>query len=134
MKNILPIDRFIRFFLAIVLFEAAFFWLSGTLQILAYGAGAVMLVTGAISFCPIYKVLGLNFSTANANLQSSLWRSWAEASPGLPSDAARSEERDHCHVLPYRPHAKHRNFPRQQHLCIHLQDLSLLESSASELR
>lgn len=73
MKNILPIDRFLRFFLAIVLFEAAFFWLSGTLQILAYGAGAVMLVTGAISFCPIYKVLGLNFSSANANLQSSLW-------------------------------------------------------------
>ncbi|MEN9720915.1 MAG: hypothetical protein RIT13_1620, partial [Pseudomonadota bacterium] len=53
MKNILPIDRFLRFLLAIGLFEAAYFWLSGTPQILAYGVGGVMLVTGASSICPI---------------------------------------------------------------------------------
>ena len=29
MKNILPIDRFLRLLLAVVLLEAGFFWLSG---------------------------------------------------------------------------------------------------------
>jgi hypothetical protein len=55
MKNILPIDRFLRLLLAVVLIEAAFFWLSGLPQILAYLAGAVMLVTGASSFAPFTK-------------------------------------------------------------------------------
>ena len=73
MKNILPIDRFLRFLLAIGLFEAAYFWLSGTPQILAYGVGGVMLVTGASSICPIYKVLGVGGSQAACSLQPSLW-------------------------------------------------------------
>jgi hypothetical protein len=73
MKNILPIDRFLRFLLAIGLFEAAYFWLSGTPQILAYGVGGVMLVTGASSICPIYKVLGVSASQAACSLQPSLW-------------------------------------------------------------
>jgi hypothetical protein len=73
MKNILPIDRFLRFLLAIGLFEAAYFWLSGTPQILAYGVGGVMLVTGASSICPIYKVLGVGASQAACSLQPTLW-------------------------------------------------------------
>jgi len=73
MKNILPIDRFLRFILAIGLFEAGYFWLSGTPQILAYGLGVVMLVTGASSICPIYKVLGVGASQATCSLQPSLW-------------------------------------------------------------
>jgi hypothetical protein len=73
MKNILPIDRFLRFLLAIGLFEAAYFWLSGTPQILAYGVGVVMVVTGASSICPIYKVLGVSASQAACSLQPSLW-------------------------------------------------------------
>lgn len=73
MKNILPIDRFFRFLLAIGLFEAAYFWLSGTPQILAYGVGGVMLVTGASSICPIYKVLGIGASQAACSLQPALW-------------------------------------------------------------
>lgn len=73
MKNILPIDRFLRLLLAIVLFEGAYFWLSGTPQILAYLAGAVMLVTGASSFCPIYKVVGLGPSAASCNRMPAVW-------------------------------------------------------------
>ena len=73
MKNILPIDRFLRLLLAIVLFEGAYFWLSGTPQILAYLAGAVMLVTGASSFCPIYKVVGMGPSAASCNRMPALW-------------------------------------------------------------
>jgi hypothetical protein len=73
MKNILPIDRFLRFLLAIFLCEAAYFWLSGTPQILAYLAGAVMLVTGVSSFCPIYKVIGMGPSAASCSRMPALW-------------------------------------------------------------
>jgi hypothetical protein len=73
MKNILPIDRFLRLLLAILLFECAYFWQSGTPQILAYLAGAVMLVTGVISFCPIYKVVGMGPSAASCSRLPALW-------------------------------------------------------------
>ena len=73
MKNILPIDRFLRLLLAVVLLEAGFFWLSGVSQILAYLAGAVMLVTGVINFCPIYKVIGFGPSAASCSRMPALW-------------------------------------------------------------
>ena len=73
MKNILPLDRFLRLLLAIVLFEAAYFWLSGTLQLLAYGVGAVMFLTAASRICPMYKVMGVGGSDAACSVQPSLW-------------------------------------------------------------
>jgi hypothetical protein len=73
MKNILPIDRFLRLLLSVVLLEAGFFWLSGVPQLLAYLAGAVMLVTGASSFCPIYKVIGVGPSAASCSRMPALW-------------------------------------------------------------
>jgi hypothetical protein len=73
MKNILPIDRFLRLLLAVVLLETGFFWLSGVPQMLAYLAGAVMLVTGASSFCPIYKVIGVGPSAASCSRMPALW-------------------------------------------------------------
>ena len=73
MKNILPIDRFLRLLLSVVLLEAGFFWLSGVPQLLAYLAGAVMLVTGASSFCPIYKVIGIGPSAASCSRMPALW-------------------------------------------------------------
>ena len=73
MKNILPLDRFLRLLLAILLFEAAYFWLSGTPQILAYVVGAVMLLTAASRICPIYKVMGVGGSDAACSVQQSLW-------------------------------------------------------------
>ena len=73
MKNILPLDRFLRLLLAILLFEAAYFWLSGTPQILAYGVGVVMLLTAASRICPMYKVMGVGGSDAACSVQPSLW-------------------------------------------------------------
>jgi hypothetical protein len=73
MKNILPIDRFLRLLLSVVLLVAGFFWLSGVPQLLAYLAGAVMLVTGAISFCPIYKLIGVGPSAASCSRMPALW-------------------------------------------------------------
>lgn len=73
MKNILPIDRFLRLFFAIVLFEAAYFWLSGTPQIMAYGVGVVLMLTGASRICPAYKILGVGASDATCRLQPAMW-------------------------------------------------------------
>jgi hypothetical protein len=42
-------------------------------QILAYLAGAVMLVTGARSFCTIYKVIGVGPSAASCSRMPALW-------------------------------------------------------------
>lgn len=59
MNNIHPIDRFIRLLLAVVLFEAAFFWLATPWSWAAYAAGGVMLLTGALRSCPLYSLLGV---------------------------------------------------------------------------
>jgi hypothetical protein len=59
MKNIAGIDRFLRLVLAVVLLEAAFFWLAGVPGLIAYALAAVMLVTSAWGFCPLYRLLGI---------------------------------------------------------------------------
>lgn len=59
MKNITHIDRFLRLLLAVMLLQAAYFWLGGTAALVAYALAAVMLVTSAWGFCPIYRVLGI---------------------------------------------------------------------------
>ena len=60
-KNLNSIDRFIRILLALVF---AFLILNGTLSGAAgiiFGILAIVfLVTGMISFCPIYKALGIS--------------------------------------------------------------------------
>ena len=59
MKNLHSIDQLLRLLAGILLLEAAFFWLAGTAQGLAYGAGAILLATGALRFCPVYRLLGI---------------------------------------------------------------------------
>jgi hypothetical protein len=71
MQNVGTIDRFIRLLLAILFFEAAYFWLPGAWQIAGYGVGAVMLATATVRLCPLYTLLGL--------------RSGARASPAAPT-------------------------------------------------
>lgn len=58
MKNISDIDRFLRLLLAVLLLEAAFFWLSGTPALVTYALAAVMSITSAWGFCPLYRLLG----------------------------------------------------------------------------
>lgn len=57
-KNIHPVDRFFRLFAGIALIQLGFFWLAGVLQIAAYAAGAVLLATAFVSFCPVYRLIG----------------------------------------------------------------------------
>ncbi len=53
-------DRIIRIVLGIILLGLAFFNLTGAAQIIAGIVGVIALVTGAIGFCGLYKVLGIS--------------------------------------------------------------------------
>lgn len=70
MNNLHPLDRFLRALGGIALLEGAYFWLAGSLQIGAYGAGAVLLATALVKFCPLYSLLGLRTSNAQTNATS----------------------------------------------------------------
>lgn len=58
-KNVKPLDRFLRALLGVAALELAFFWLAGAWQIAAYVVGAVLIVTAAFRFCPLYRILGI---------------------------------------------------------------------------
>lgn len=58
MKNMHSIDQFIRLALGIALVELGYFWTAGTWQWVAYVAGAIMVVTATVRFCPLYRMLG----------------------------------------------------------------------------
>jgi hypothetical protein len=73
MQNLHPIDRFVRAVLAIALFELGYFWLAGSLQIGAYVVGAALLVTAALRFCPLYKILGLRTGGANTKTPGAIY-------------------------------------------------------------
>ena len=60
-KNIGSIDKILRLVLAIVLFTVAYLGMvEGTLAIVAYVAGAVMLFTAFMKSCPLYSIFGIN--------------------------------------------------------------------------
>jgi hypothetical protein len=53
-------DRMIRVVLGVILLGLSIFSLTGTTQIVAGVAGVIALVTGAIGFCGLYKILGIS--------------------------------------------------------------------------
>jgi hypothetical protein len=53
-------DRDVRIVLGIVLAVVAIFYLQGLLAIVLGILSLVLLVTSAIGFCPIYKIIGIN--------------------------------------------------------------------------
>lgn len=60
-KNVGNIDKLIRFVLAAI-FAALYFTgtVTGTLGMVLLVAGGVLVATSAISFCPLYTLLGMN--------------------------------------------------------------------------
>jgi len=60
-SNVANLDRIIRIVAAVVL-AASFFTgtVSGTVGYILLAAAAIFLVTGSISFCPLYRVLGIS--------------------------------------------------------------------------
>ena len=59
MKNISPIDRFIRLVTGVLLSLFGYFWLASPWSWLAYAIAIVMFGTAVFRFCPIYRIFGL---------------------------------------------------------------------------
>lgn len=77
MSNLHPIDRLLRAVLAIALFELAYFWLSGAIQIASYVVGAVLLLTALLKFCPVYRLIGWQTQGAATSKSGALYGAMA---------------------------------------------------------
>ena len=53
------IDRTLRAFVGLAFLQLAYFWLGGLWATIFYVLGAILILTAAIGFCPLYKVLGM---------------------------------------------------------------------------
>lgn len=59
-KNVVEIDRLIRFVLAEIFVILGFFWLVPMLAIAAYGIAIILFITGASGFCPLYTLFKID--------------------------------------------------------------------------
>ena len=62
-KNVGQTDKVIRIVVAIIAAIAAFMT-GGTLGIVLWIVAAVMLVTGLVGFCPLYRLFGISTRSA----------------------------------------------------------------------
>ena len=60
MRNENIFDRMLRALLGLALLLVGFFWMPGGWQYLVYVMGAVLLLTGIVGFCPLYRLLGIS--------------------------------------------------------------------------
>ena len=72
-RNENTLDRIIRLMLGLVFFQLAFFWLGGIWQVSFYILGTVMVITAAVGFCPLYKILGLSTYREKAQPLGQVW-------------------------------------------------------------
>lgn len=85
-------DRGIRLILGVLLFILGFAGVfRGTLAVIGYIVGAIALVTGLITFCPINALLGFNSRKASPSLESGS-QTPAESSGSGPSDQTGATE------------------------------------------
>lgn len=68
MKNQSNVERLIRSIVGLVLLLLTVF-VSGVLQIVLAVIGAILLATGLVGFCPLYKVLGRNTRDENVDVK-----------------------------------------------------------------
>ena len=66
-QNESVLDRTLRAVLGIVLVIVMFTWLSGIAQIIVGIVAAVLLVTAAIGFCPLYALLHISTKSHSRN-------------------------------------------------------------------
>ncbi len=65
-KNVGKIDSIVRYIIAALLVIAyAMGWISGLLGIVALVVAVVMVVTGFIHLCPLYRLFGISTCAAN---------------------------------------------------------------------
>ena len=60
MKNEGMLDRILRIILGVIFFVVAVSFSSGIASVVFYILAVAMLITGAIGFCGLYKLLGIN--------------------------------------------------------------------------
>jgi len=74
MKNIHPIDRWLRLALALGLAQWGYFWLPSPWQWLVYAGAVVMVSTAWVQFCPIYRLLGVSTASRSAGGVGTVWK------------------------------------------------------------
>ncbi|HRW19193.1 MAG TPA: DUF2892 domain-containing protein [Dermatophilaceae bacterium] len=58
--NVGSTDKIARIVVAVVAAALALFVVKGTLAIVLWVVAAIMLLTGLVGFCPIYRLFGIN--------------------------------------------------------------------------
>ena len=53
-------DRVIRVIFGIILLAVGRYDMGGTVQIVSYVLGAILLVTGAVGYCALYQLFGIS--------------------------------------------------------------------------
>ena len=66
------LDRTIRAFVGLAFWQLAYFWLGGVWATIFYVLGAILILTAAIGFCPLYKVLGMR-TNRKQSAPSKVW-------------------------------------------------------------
>jgi len=66
MRNMSTLDRIIRLVISLALFQLAYFWLAGGLQIVIFVVGIIALGTAALGSCPLYRLIGIRTDRADA--------------------------------------------------------------------
>ena len=70
MKNIYPIDRFLRLMLGVVFSLLGYFWLASPWNWLSYLVAVVMFVTAMLRYCPIYQLFGIKAAAVTKPVRS----------------------------------------------------------------
>jgi hypothetical protein len=66
MRNTRTLARIIRLLISLALFQLAFFWLAGGLQIVIFVVGIIALATAALGVCPLYRLIEIRTDRADA--------------------------------------------------------------------
>lgn len=64
LPNIRPVDRFLRATIGLIILEISYFWFASPQNWLGFVLSAILLVTAALRFCPIYRILGWQFAAS----------------------------------------------------------------------
>lgn len=68
MADVRPVDRFLRAAIGILFLEAGYFWLGSPWNWICLTLGFVLLLTGVIGICPIYRLLGIAPTAPNKGM------------------------------------------------------------------
>lgn len=59
-QNVGEVDRVVRVVVGVVGLLIAYSVMNGTGQIIVYVVGLILMITGLVGFCPLYKLFGIS--------------------------------------------------------------------------